>query len=661
MSNLKTKRNKMETMNYKTIRKVVCRCMTGMLLLAAVSCDGTMEDSLRYNYPASGSNYDSGHVLLIVMDGAAGRSVQSARNADKTPNLKTMIAHAMYTDYGLADGTNKLVNDEQMTGARGWANLMTGNTAHGIKTETQLEQAGTVDNFLSRLVDAGASVSMYAASNRFHAAFSSDDMNAPELVGGDEAVKEHVLEELQLPQTSDLVVAQFKGVVDAADGIFYKDNGDPTEDVSNAIGKLDSYIGEFWNALKERPGYTRERWLIIVTSNYGGSCSSMESPATHYDDRTRNTFTLMYNPNLESTVQVTPGNSALAYTFYTPAYSYDNRYPNPTTYAESARLGNLEMGEFVFDPTTKEIAPIAIQFFLRASTLGSQKYVIMSKSTDMNEDNKEANGWFFHFNQDNSNRRICFGFGDKRAIFQTQNENVLDLDWREWHVVTLTLEPDPKKKVNTLLTIYLDGKLNNSSSQTNANMVKWYAATPSLATSKQAPLRIGGTENRDSQNTQRNTKGQQSKNYMYVSNLQIYNKALTAEEVELYAGKNQLHKLADAYPLWDNLVGYWPCDLEEDQLEPIMKNYAKDNKENDDSDDFVIDRGVANAWTSGSEVSSGMHPIPESDITYYSKTFNTVDVSRQIFSWLGKTVRWDWNMEGKAWKLTYTQLSDENN
>ena len=52
----------------------------------------------------------------------------------------------------------------------------------------------------------------------------------------------------------------------------------------------------------------------------------------------------MYNPNLESTVQVTPGNSALAYTFYTPAYSYDNRYPNPTTYAESARLGNLEIG-----------------------------------------------------------------------------------------------------------------------------------------------------------------------------------------------------------------------------------------------------------------------------------------------------------------------------
>lgn len=81
----------MKTMNYKTIKKVVCRSIAGMLLLSTVSCDGTMEDSLRYNYPASGSNYDSGHVLLVVMDGAAGRSVQSARNADKTPNLKTMM------------------------------------------------------------------------------------------------------------------------------------------------------------------------------------------------------------------------------------------------------------------------------------------------------------------------------------------------------------------------------------------------------------------------------------------------------------------------------------------------------------------------------------------------------------------------------------------
>ena len=55
MSNLKMKRNNMKTMNYKTIKKVVCRSIAGMLLLSTVSCDGTMEDSLRYNYPAAPS------------------------------------------------------------------------------------------------------------------------------------------------------------------------------------------------------------------------------------------------------------------------------------------------------------------------------------------------------------------------------------------------------------------------------------------------------------------------------------------------------------------------------------------------------------------------------------------------------------------------------
>lgn len=45
----------------------------------------------------------------------------------------------------------------------------------------------------------------------------------------------------------------------------------------------------------------------------------------------------------------------------------------------------------------------------------------------MNEDNKEANGWFFHFNQDKSNRRICFGFGDKEQFFRLRMKMFLSL------------------------------------------------------------------------------------------------------------------------------------------------------------------------------------------------------------------------------------------
>lgn len=151
-----------------------------------------------------------------------------------------------------------------------------------------------------------------------------------------------------------------------------------------------------WSALKERPGYENENWLIIVTSNYGGDVQMVEGKefADHYADVSRNTFTLMYNERLVSQIQAAPGNTALSYSFSTPAWSYDYRNPNPNRYAESARLGNTEMGEFYFNDKN-EIEPVTIQFFLSSSVYNSRKYVILSKSSNMDEKTKVGNGWFF--------------------------------------------------------------------------------------------------------------------------------------------------------------------------------------------------------------------------------------------------------------------------
>lgn len=52
-------------------------------IFSATACNEVMEDSLRYDYPASGSNYDR-DMLLVVMDGAAGEQY-AARNAYKAP------------------------------------------------------------------------------------------------------------------------------------------------------------------------------------------------------------------------------------------------------------------------------------------------------------------------------------------------------------------------------------------------------------------------------------------------------------------------------------------------------------------------------------------------------------------------------------------------
>lgn len=639
----------MKVSNYKKVTKSVYIGIMGALFFGMAACNDVMEDSLRYDYPQSSSNYASGHVLLVVMDGASGKAVQAARNAYKTPNLKSMISHALYTDYGLGDGSNNIAAGE-MTNTRGWANLMIGNTTHNIKADEELEP-GT-ESMVSRLFESKSSVSMYAASEKFRQAFSVEGMTAPE-VDTDESAKNALLEELKLPDTSDLIVAEFKGVCETAGGNFYNENGTPTEEVINAISVLDGYIGEVWNALKERPAFMQENWLIIVTSNYGGDIQLAEVPDDHYGDATRNTFTLMYNERLLSQVQSSPGSMALSYSYSTPVWAYDNRYPNPTAYAESARMGNKEFGELKFNDKN-EIEPMTIQFFLRSSMEKSgSKYVILSKSTNM-----VRNGWMLYFNQDNNNRRICFTVGSKRGAIQTKGEE--NWDWSQWHVITLTLEPnpDPKKKSQVLMNFYFDGEFNNTASQKNSDMIKWYASNNT--TSAGAPLRIGGSDNRDSQNSQSNTKGQTAKNTMYITNVQFYDVAIPAEDIKLYAGKNQLHLLKDSYKYWDHLTGYWPCDLEDDQMEPILKNYAKNNSE-DTTDDFVIDRGASDVWISDNSQAAGIHPIPESDKTFYNKTFNTVDVSRQIFMWLGKSVAWDWSMEGKAWKFSYEEFSDENN
>lgn len=141
---------------------------------------------------------------------------------------------------------------------------MVGNTTHGIKSDEELESKGFMENFASRLADSGAAVSMYAANDVFRQTFASEKINAPEDVNTDMEVKERVLEELQLSVVPDLIVAQFKGVFEAAggvDGTYYTDyteTAEPANSVKEAIRTLDGYIGEIWDALKSRPNYAAE-------------------------------------------------------------------------------------------------------------------------------------------------------------------------------------------------------------------------------------------------------------------------------------------------------------------------------------------------------------------------------------------------------------------
>ena len=110
---------------------IVCACAA----IAAACNDVEMERLLKDNYPASESVYENNHVLMVVMDGVSGTALQKAMNDGKAPYMKELREISNYTLNGLAETNERVTPSTAITGDRGWANLMTGISTHGIGME----------------------------------------------------------------------------------------------------------------------------------------------------------------------------------------------------------------------------------------------------------------------------------------------------------------------------------------------------------------------------------------------------------------------------------------------------------------------------------------------------------------------------------------------
>lgn len=654
---------------YETIKVYTCTAVATLLLCCAiVACNDVMEGSLKYDYPAADiGNLRSGHVLLVVMDGVSGTSMMSARNAEKAPNITAMLSTALYTDFGLGDISDPTKLDaEGLTDARGWANLLVGNTTHDIKTSDDLSPDSPVDNLVSYLAESGSNVSLYASDETIRKSFGSKASSSPE-VTNDMAVRDAVLTELKQEETSELIVAQLRGVVEAVgDGLFYDDRNVPTTTVTNAIGTLDGYVGEIWETLKSRPRFSKENWLVIVTSNYGGLYKPGEEFETYYEDLNRNTFTLMCNDRLKQQVQGFPGNQVFPYSYYTPSWSFLLNNLNPTTYAESARLGDTTLGEFKFSQNESKnwvVEPITIQFFMKGSARSLSRSCLFSKSTYARE-----NGWNIALAEGNQ-LMTCVGQW-------TWQVNVRDIDWTSWHVITWMLVPDPTNKSRSNLKMYVDGQLKGTSNTyNNSELRNIYLKNESRhGEVSKSPLRLGSTDRRGIEggkdgyyphwNWEEWATGNNTR--FYITNIQLYNTVIPEVDINKYLGMTKLHLQKESYPYWKNMIGYWPCDLEEDEGSVYLKNYADpvetetDIQENMDEHafDFHIDRGVGTYIANVDASSSVLSPYLDPELVY-GKTIKTIDIPRQIFLWLSKSIQWNWNQKGQAWQFIYREMADE--
>jgi hypothetical protein len=224
-------------------------------------------------------------VLIIGISGGRGDVILKA----PIPNIRKMLANSIYSFDALTEAPT--------LESTGWSSTLTGvwGAKHGVVDEGY---AGNdfdkypmlfkhIKEFNAKLKT--VSISADAALNT---SLVSDADVKESLGNGDLAVKDKALTALA-DVGSDVVLVNFKGV-DAAGDQYGFDASIPQ--YMQAISTADSYVGELLAAVESRASIKDEDWLIVISSDHGGTLSG--HGGNEYESR--NIFTVFYNRNFNT-------------------------------------------------------------------------------------------------------------------------------------------------------------------------------------------------------------------------------------------------------------------------------------------------------------------------------------------------------------------------
>ena len=599
-------------------------CMVAALAaMTFTACNDDVERTLKEEYPEPGiTDYQTGKVLWIVMDGASGIAVKQAYNNKKAPNIRKMLENSVYTFEGLAD-THA---EDTITNLKGWQNLLTGST----------DAEGQPISILKRLKESKADsrTALFASDDSFYNLYAAD-ADTPFNGENDGKVMEQAVAALSATDEAapDFSIIEFDGVEKAgrASGFYDEEGQYATEEVLTAVSVIDGYIARITKALQARPNYKRENWMVMVTSNYGGLESNEGDNV--YEMKDRNIFSMLWSSRINSKLLQKPLDDELSYSYYAPIFS--NKGLNETAGVHDPELFNMH-------PDSSYTVQFMFREFYTKANIGgknsaSGNQTLVSKTEDGKAGwIKGMTGWKVLW----SGSKImvyCSNLNNSRyrAIHPTTN---LRSD-NDWHVFTMVLD---RQKAH--MYTYVDGVSEGRTEDPDLDL-KFEDRGEAVS---DLPLRIGViTGSVTSGNTQ-----------FAITNLQVYDVALPAEYVAKNYSQTALDKVQNQY--WDNLTGYWPVDREEDLYLGTLRDYSQYAADrNGESDmDITGDWITAASWRMGSSQSKNATAVPSS--SYYQKVINTVDLSFQTFQWLGIPVGESWGWEGIARPLPYNNLETTN-
>ncbi|MFD1771313.1 LamG-like jellyroll fold domain-containing protein [Sphingobacterium suaedae] len=563
----------------------VIGCLLFGVVLTATSCTKYADPAPtfeEYEQPEDTTLVDR-KVLIISIDGLVGAELKK----EVPPTIASLLENSKFSFESIAD--------ENTSDPASWASMMTGvsSNRHHITSESYIpdpdpnDPHGTEEFFPSvfyRVTEQNPRLNTIAITQNVGLAnVLLMDASESIIAESDETAKGSAVARLKSTDP-DLMLLQFTSVLEAGkSGGFSIEN--PT--YKAAISDVDGYISEVLGALKERPTYAKEEWLLIVTSNHGG----LENGYGGASFQERNTFTLYHYPSFSK-------QELIADIFVAPRfYGYDvnnasaenvMRGRNTSVPSEETNYNIARTGELTVEAKIK----------VNKNASGNYSYSWPPFLSKVAARSGTTAGWSFF----RSGNNVNFFVADGNVKIEIGGGPLgVDEIWSHFTGVFARVNGVPTAK------FYVNGTLVATGTEPTLNIG---------AVSSTSPLTFGFQQEVF------------SSAYLdfYMADVHIWNVALSDQEV---LENSRRIGVAEDHPRRANLVGYWTLD----DGGAVFKNKVIGMPD-------IPVWGKANYNVFGNNLP---YVDPEKSILLKSQ-----DIMPQALYWLNITIRDNWGLEGQS-------------
>ena len=557
--------------------KLLIGLIAAIITTAIFSCNKEFERTIGDKNASDTTTvkYGNRKVLYLVVDGARGQSVLDAN----TPNIDAILPHAIYTWVGLSD-------PEATANATNWANMLTGVKKEKHKVTTDALTDNDLQNYpiiFNRIKETSAKskIVTYTSSAVFKSLNTGADVSS--LVADDDAVKAGLISNLT-SDTAAVVVGHFTGV-NAAGATSGYDVSFPA--YKAAIEKFDTSVGEILTALKKRPNYNNEQWLVVIASSAGGQYTLPASAddQTIFSQPKVNSFVIYYAPTYNKRILTKPFTG--------------NRYLGKTIRFKGedvrAQVDAADANVYNIDDTTK----VTIELKVKKNEDKFFWPSILGKRNEWSSGHPSV-GWVIYLEED-------YWYFEWRGTKDGDYHQCRGGSFAKGKWTNLTAKIEVRNGQRFVRT-YTNGSFNNEFDITGSG---------SLANSN--PLKLGFL----------NGNGHRSPD-VYVSDIRFFKFSVPDGMIGNYACQTSIDQ---SHPYFNFLVGYWPATDGNGNIMADISSQAHDFK-------F---QGTY-AWENFNDLICP--PAPETLAIFVPQTS---DIPAQIINWLKIANKQTWGLDGRVW------------